>query len=100
MTTTHTPQAKNGNITRVASSATNVLALASNAERKGAVFFNESTAIAYLLLQKGTASATNYTVQLAANGGMFKLDRFDYTGEVNVIWASANGALMVTELTA
>jgi len=99
MTTTHTPQAKNSSVVAVASATGDTLLLASNPERKGAIIFNDSTAILYLLLGTGVASSTNHTLQLAANGGLFKLDRFDYTGMIRGAWVSANGNARVTELT-
>lgn len=84
--------------TTVASSITSGPLLAANAARQGAVFTNRSSAILYLLLGAGTASATNYTVTL--NGGdSFILKRGDYTGVVNGVWGSATGDVQVTETT-
>lgn len=83
-------------LTNVASSATNVTILASNAGRKGAVVVNDSSKILYIKF--GTvATATSYTAQLRA-GDMYEVP-FGYTGNIDGIWASANGAARVTELT-
>ena len=84
-------------VTQVASSATNVTLQASNASRKGLSIFNDSTQI--LRVKFGaTASATSYTVQIAA-GGYYEMPvRPTYTGIVDGIWASANGNAYVTEL--
>jgi hypothetical protein len=90
-----------GTATSVASSAADVLALAANPNRDGAVFFNESTAVCYLLLSgtSGAASLTNYSVQIPA-GGYFELPPTAvYSGQIRAIWAAANGFLRVTELT-
>ncbi len=82
--------------TSVASSATDVTILASNALRKGAIVYNDSTAILYLLLSSGTSSNTNYSLQLVSQGSIV-LSQGDYSGVVKGIWASANGSARVTE---
>lgn len=84
-------------VTSVASSATTVSILASNTSRKGAMFFNESTAICYLKFG-ATASTTSYTVQIAASGFFEMPGPKIYTGAIDAIWASANGSLRITEL--
>lgn len=83
-------------ITSVAGSATDVTLLASNTNRKGATFYNDSTSILYLSLGTTAASATSYTIQLAANG-YYELP-FAWTGAVHGIWASATGNARITEL--
>lgn len=83
-------------ITRVASAAVSTSLLASNTSRKGASFYNESTAIAYLK-RGATASATSYTIQIAP-GGYYELPAPIYQGAIDCIWASANGAMMITEV--
>jgi hypothetical protein len=80
----------------VASSATTGTLLASNAARLGAAVYNDSTQILYLKLG-ATASATSHTVQLVA-GAYYEVP-FGYTGVIDGIWASANGAARVTEVT-
>jgi hypothetical protein len=91
-----------GAITSVNDTNADATILASNANRKGAVFFNDSTALLYLALANVTASATVYTVQVPA-GGHYELPVNQggvYTGVVKGIWASdASGAVRVTELT-
>ena len=84
-------------LSNVASSATSVTILAANANRKGASFFNDSTAILYLALTSSAASTTNYTVQIPA-GAYYELEPAAYTGQLTGIWASANGNARVTEL--
>jgi hypothetical protein len=85
--------------TNVASSATSVTILASNANRLGATVFNDSTQVLYLNLAGNTASATNYTVQLGPNNYYELPAAHLYTGAITGIWASANGNARVTELT-
>jgi hypothetical protein len=85
--------------TNVASSATSVTILASNASRRGASVFNDSTQILYLDLAGDVASTTNYTVQLATNAFYELPPPAIYTGKITGIWAAANGNARVTELT-
>lgn len=85
-------------ITSVAGSATSVSLLVLNANRVGATFYNDSTAIAYLAFAS-TASTTAYTVQMVA-GAYYELPFQNkmYTGIVSAIWASAAGSMRITEL--
>lgn len=84
----------------VSDTASDVSILASNASRKGACFFNDSTSQLYLLLANDTASATNFSVRVAP-GGYYELPVCQggvYTGVVKGIWsADASGACRVTE---
>ncbi|UZJ58562.1 hypothetical protein OKW98_18465 [Pseudomonas sp. KU26590] len=82
-------------VTSVTSAAANTTLLAANAARRGATIFNESTSVLYLKL--GSASSiTSYTVIIAANG--YYEVPFGYTGAITGLWASANGAARVTEV--
>lgn len=83
-------------VTNVAASAASVVVLAANADRKGAVIHNDSTATLYLVLNASVASPANYTEQLAA-GESLVLERGDYNGEIRGIWAAAAGDARVTE---
>lgn len=85
-----------GTVTSVASSITNVVLLAAATARKGAMVYNESTAILYLKLGT-TASATSYTTQLAPNA-YYEVPEM-YTGIISGIWVAANGSARVTALT-
>lgn len=80
----------------VNSSATSVTLLAANPGRVSAYVFNDSTQVLYLKFG-ATASSTSYTVQIAA-GGYYEFPMPIYTGIVDGIWASANGAARITEL--
>jgi hypothetical protein len=83
-------------LTNVASSAANVTLLSLNTARVGATIYNDSTAILYVKFGT-TASATSYTIQMAANS--YFETPFKYTGRIDGIWASANGNARITELT-
>lgn len=82
-------------VTSVAGSATNVTLKASNANRRGLVIYNDSTATLYVKYG-ATATSADYTYQLQAGES---LREELYTGQVDGIWASATGAAKVTELT-
>jgi hypothetical protein len=84
-------------VTSVSGATSSTSLLASNTSRKNASFYNDSAAILYLKLG-ATASTTSYTVQIPS-GGYYELpvDRI-YTGAIDGIWASATGAVRITEL--
>lgn len=83
-------------VTSVASSATVVTILASNASRRGAFIFNNSTAILYIKF--GTAaSLISFTLPMAANS-YYEVPSAIYTGVITGIWAAANGNAAVTEV--
>src|SRR5690348_11276879 len=90
--------ASTSSVSSVAGATSSTSILASNAARLGATVYNDSTAICYLLLNSGTASTTNYTVQLAA-GAYYEVP-FGYTGAIKAIWASATGNARIAEFTA
>lgn len=81
----------------VASSATDVTILASNANRLGASVYNDSTQILYLLLSNATSSSTVHSVQVGV-GAYFEVPAW-YTGVLKGLWVSANGSARVTEFT-
>jgi hypothetical protein len=86
-------------LSNVSGSASSVSILASNASRKNATFYNDSTAILYLKLNSGVASTTSYSVQIQP-GGYYELPNGSvYTGAITGIWSAANGAVRITELT-
>lgn len=87
-----------GTASSVASNAADVSILAANANRRGAIIFNDDANVLRLLLAAGTSSATNYTVQVPTNTG-FQVP-FGYTGVIKGIWSAAGaGAARVTEFT-
>lgn len=68
-----------------------------NPLRKGGTIYNDSAAILYLLLGVGTATSSNFTVQVPPNG-YYELP-FSYAGPVRGVWSSATGSARVTEYT-
>lgn len=80
----------------VASANSNTLLLAANANRRGATITNDSTAVLYVSLGTNAASASNFTVKLAA-AAYYEVP-FGYSGEIRGIWASVNGSARVTEV--
>lgn len=90
--TTQRPTA--ATLANVASSATNVTLFAAAGDTNGRTVYNDSTAVLYLKYG-ATASATSYTVQLAA-GQYYEFPQPVYAGHVDGIWASANGNARLT----
>lgn len=81
-------------VTTVADTTTSTTLISANTSRKEVEFFNTSTAIIYLLKGTGTASATNFTVQL--NQGDYYST--DITSAFQGVWASdAGGSVLITE---
>lgn len=81
-------------LANVSSSATNVTVFAAAGNTNARTVYNDSTAVLYLKFG-ATASTTSYTVQIAA-GGYYEFPQPVYAGQVDGIWASANGAARVT----
>ena len=84
-------------LSNVASSASNGALVAANANRLGLLVFNDSSAVLYLKYGE-TASTSSFTVKIAA-GAYWEMPQPIYVGQIDGIWASANGAARVTELT-
>ncbi len=82
----------------VAGAASDTSLLASNTARKGAIFFNDSTAILYLAYGAAAASLTSYSVQVPANGFFEMPPQPVYTGAIRGIWSAANGNVRISEL--
>jgi hypothetical protein len=95
--TVQMPTSATGTLTSVAGATGNTQLLASNTSRKGAYFFNDSTAIMYLAFN-ATASTTSYTVQVPANSFFEMPTAPIYTGQVNVVWGSATGNCRTSEM--
>ena len=92
------PPAANSAVTSVTSSLSNVVILAANANRLGAVIFNRSNSRLYLNLSTGVASITVYTVRLAAYQSIEV--PAGYNGVINGLWApNVSGFALVTEFT-
>lgn len=89
--------AATGTKSSVAASATSVTILASNTSRKGAIIFNDSTALLYLDLSGGAATSSSYSVQVPANSYFEVPGPNIYNGAITGVWASAVGNARVTE---
>lgn len=83
-------------VTSVSSSASNVTLKAANTSRLGLSVYNNSTAILYLKCGT-TATSADYTVEMSPED--YWEAPYGYVGNVDGIWASANGAALVTEFT-
>lgn len=81
-------------LANVASSATNVTLFSADSDANGRTIYNDSTAVLYVKFG-ATASTTSYTVQLAAQA-YYEFPQPVYAGQVDGIWASANGAARTT----
>ena len=86
------PQA--ATLANVASSSSSVNLFAATALAKGRTIFNDSTQVLYVKFG-ATASTSSYTVQIAA-GGYYEFPQPAYSGNVDGIWASANGNARLT----
>lgn len=84
-------------VTSVAGDTSNQTLLAANANRLGAIIYNDSTANLYLKLGT-TASTTSFTALLTSDS--YYEVPFNYTGRIDGVWASATGDARITELTA
>ena len=84
--------------TNVVAAASDTSLLASNASRKGAIFYNDSTAILYLAYGSGAATTSSYSVQVPAQGYFELPPQPIYTGAIRGIWSAANGNVRITEL--
>lgn len=86
-------------LSNVAQNAASVTLLAANANRLGAIIYNDSSGNATLYVKFGaTASLTSFTYALVRGASLDV--PFDYTGIIDGIWSAAGtGAARGTELT-
>jgi hypothetical protein len=82
-------------LANVNASASSVTVFPANGSARGRTVKNDSAATLYLKFG-ATASTTSYTVALAP-GDYFEFPTPVYTGVVDGIWSSANGAARTTE---
>ncbi len=78
----------------VASANTNTALFAAASATNARTIYNDSTAVLYVKFG-ATATTTSYTVQIAA-GGYYEFPQPCYAGQVDGIWASANGNARLT----
>lgn len=86
-----------GATTTVAGSASSVTLLASNANRRGASIYNDSTADLYIKL--GATASTSSFIERLGQDERYELPFPAYTGVIDGIWGSATGNARITELT-
>lgn len=89
-------------VTRVAASTTTVALFTTNTAAIRRTIYNDSTSICYVKLGTGatTTSFSNLLEPRDANGvGGYWLLPDNWVGPVEAVWAAANGAAQVTELT-
>ena len=91
-------QTTTATLTNVASSASNVTLVAANPSRRALVIMNDSTAILYVKFGE-TATTSSFTLKLAAGATWESPVEHIYVGIIDGIWAAANGAARITELT-
>jgi|GEM_PF-2788394 len=85
-------------LSNLASATASATALAANANRIGATFYNDDANGVYLKFG-ATASATSYTI-LMATGTYYELPAPVYRGVIDALWvADGAGSLRITELT-
>jgi hypothetical protein len=83
-------------ITSFAGTTVNTTILVPNANRKGAIIFNDSTSA--MRLAFGLVDSTvDYSV-LVQPGDSYALNASDYTGAVRCSWITANGFARITEI--
>lgn len=95
--------ASKATLTSVGDEATSTSLIAANPDRTGLLLTNTSSAILYIKLGGGTATATTaHSWRIAASGGQLDLSNFSgrcFKGAITGIWASdAGGAVNITEL--
>lgn len=90
-----TPYSTNATVNSVASLASNVTLLSARVGRRGFTIWNNSSAILYVKLG-ATATSSDCTKKMAADE--FWACPIEYNGQVDGIWASSNGAALVTEI--
>jgi hypothetical protein len=91
------PVAGTATLSNVSSSAASVTLIAANANRKGLLIVNDSTKMLFAKFG-ATASATSYSVPIGP-GALYTMDAPIYQGQIDGIWAAANGAARITEQT-
>lgn len=91
------PSPASSALTQVATSASSVSVLASNAARKGLILVNATNKICYIAFA-ATSSTTAFTVKLTKDD-TYEMNMGVYTGAISAIFdAVGTGNLMVTEL--
>lgn len=100
-TVTSAAKAAAAAFSQVAAATSATALIGANAQRLGLTFYNDSTAVLYLLLGgavTGTVNTTTtYTLQIPA-GGYYETP-WNFAGAVTGIWSAANGTVKFSEFT-
>lgn len=89
--------AQTATIARPGTSTTSASILAASAGRAGFIIVNDSAVVLYVLFGSGTASATNYTLTLAAGATYEQREgAATYAGPITAVTASSSGNAQVT----
>jgi hypothetical protein len=84
----------------VTATTTSTTILAANANRRGAIIFNDSTVVLYISYGTGTTSTTSFSMKVAA-GAVYLLDVPLYNGAMTGMWAaSPTESARVTDISA
>ena len=97
VTSSATTPSTSAAVTAIASNTSATAVLATNAARKSASYFNDSSQVCYLKSGAG-ASASSYTVKIPPQG-YYEMQLPIYVGAVTAAWAAVDGNLLVTEYT-
>jgi hypothetical protein len=84
-----------GTTTSVIAAVTAVTLLSENLNRKGATIYNASNKTLYVLIGNGTATPTNYNVQMSGNS-YFEVP-FGFTGRISGVWSGTGGNALIGE---
>lgn len=92
---------RNATLTLVSDAATSTTLLASNPGRRGWMIWNNSTEVLYVLLDSGTASASNCNFKLdpdeRVSSDQIGPRQEPYMGDITGIWAAnAGGAAHIS----
>jgi hypothetical protein len=91
------PSVSTSTVTRVASGISSHLLVAANINRKGLMFYNDGSAQQFIKFG-ATASTTDFSIRMTAQSYL-EVPLPIYTGQIDVISSTTNGAIQVTELT-
>jgi uncharacterized iron-regulated membrane protein len=84
-------------MSNVASNVASVTLFSANNNASGRVIFNDSSANLFVAFTTTAATATGFSVKLAAGASYEFQQPNPYTGQVNGIWDAANGFARCTE---
>lgn len=91
------PSSDTATLTAVSASTSSVQLLASNTNRRGAIFYNNSSSACWVAFAS-SASNSIFTEYLES-GSTYSMDSPVYLGVISAIWQSATGSMQITELT-